>query len=59
MSEQQIQIVTENIESAWKHLKMPKSRKKDFILIVSEYLIKSGMKENVCPNCLGSGFKLN
>jgi len=61
-SKEQINFLMNKVVSAYKHNKLPKSGMSNFILSFGEYLkqgegIESGLIENVCPKCLGTGKK--
>jgi len=49
--------VIERAEASWRHNKLPASRKENYLLTLKLYLSQGGTIENVCPACLGSGFK--
>jgi len=57
LSEMQIEEILRVVNLAWMHNKCPKYKKTNFLLTVKSYITESGMREDVCPVCLGSGRK--
>lgn len=54
-SDAELDEILRAAEKAWEHNRLPKSRKKEFILTLGIYLTKPGLNENVCHSCLGTG----
>jgi hypothetical protein len=59
LSEATIAHIIDRAEAAWRHNKLPKSRKENYLLTLKVYLMQGGVMENVCRHCLGSGFAPN
>ena len=55
LTDSEILFAMDNAESAYDCLKMPKGRKKEFLLTFKENLSSGGILVDACPHCLGSG----
>jgi len=58
LSDAMLDEIIEKAEGAWRHNKLPESKKENYLLTLKIYLTQHGLIENVCPACLGSGLKI-
>ena len=55
LTDGEVSFVMDNVESAFKHNKIPEKYNREFLLTLRGYLSSGGVLLNVCPHCLGSG----
>jgi len=54
-SDNEVDAIIKNVEKIYSFHKLPKSAKAGFVNEVKNSLLRSGVIENICPLCLGSG----
>jgi len=54
-SSEEIRHITSRAEAAWKHNRLPESKKRNFLLTLGAYLSQASIFEDVCLFCLGTG----